>query len=160
MLHVTDIAGLQSGGASRAPRERPNAEIRSASQPVENPSETEVYYDSDTCLPLLTVWTGRSTVSPAHLACAFALRTAIRPPDQRVNPPSQLLDEHLVLSLQHFLRLELPPILILCRSQKRTPPFCKILAIQSGLPPHTDHVKAGSRQYRYSSINRRSNSSR
>jgi hypothetical protein len=114
MLHITDMEGRQTGGASSAsrgpePRELPNAAVRSASPPVEKPSETEVYSDSDTCWPLLTHWTGRLAVSPAHHACAFALRMSVRPPDQRVNPLSQLLDEILVPCQPPFPRLELFP---------------------------------------------------
>ncbi len=125
MLHVTDIAGLQAGGASRAslapaPSERCNAAIRSASQPVETPLETDVYHDPDKSLPLLTNWIGRPAVSPAHLAYAFTLRTPIRPPDQRVNPPSQVLDEHLVRRVEPtaISQVGAPPILMPCRSRK------------------------------------------
>jgi hypothetical protein len=149
MLHITDMEGWQTGSASSAsrgpaPHERPNAAVRSASPPVEKPSETEVNSDSDKCLPLLTEWTGRLAVSPAHHDCVFTLRMSVRPPDQRVNPPNQLLDEILVPCQQHFPRLELPPPPALSLP-KMSPRICRIPPVPSGLQPRLDHVEAGNR---------------
>jgi hypothetical protein len=95
---------------------------------------TQVYSDSGLCLPLLIAWTGRQAVPPSHHACAFALRTPVRPPYPRINPLSHLLDELLVLSRQLFSMLELPPAPALSLL-KTTPRFCRI-------PPHLDLVEA------------------
>ena len=84
----------QARSASQQPRcrERPPAALfrpiaePSVSQPMEEPSDQEVYLDSDSDLLVLTTWAGRPAASHAAPAYAFARRTPFLPPDLPVSP--------------------------------------------------------------------------
>ena len=121
---VANDLAQQAGSASQQPqrRERPTVASRSASkpmaetsasQPITEPSDKEVYLDSDSDLLLLTTWAGRPAASHAAPAYAFARHSPLLPPVLSVSPRSSLYAVRLARSEPHCPRLVLCPILIM-----------------------------------------------